>query len=405
MPTRMKIGVVSPFMPHDLADILDSESKVRLSSVKGVTATPVTPLVRAWHDQGHTLCVFCLDQSVTEPVHLSGPRITIDVLPKRRFRESMMDCYRTERSLIREAIEREQPDVISAQWSYEHAIAALDTDVPTLVTCHDTPLRYAWISKSVFMTYHLFIAAAVIRRATGLVCVSPYTANHIKKLFFPKCEPQVIPNGLPTEIFLRGERRLKTHRDPHPTYTLCSVGGWGGIKNIKTLLRAYANVRTQHPNIRLLLFGSDLGAGEVAEQWAKAKNLSAGVEFRGRTPREDIFDFLEHEADLMVHPSLVETHGMVLSEAMACGVPVIGGSSSGAVAWTLGDGEYGFLCNIRSVSDLAKTIHSVIEHPEATAKIAARGYASAAERFTMEQTAAMNLSALRAILPNTVAKQ
>jgi glycosyltransferase involved in cell wall biosynthesis len=390
----MKIGVCSPFMPHELEDLLDEESRAMLGQIKGVTATPVTPLVRAWHAAGHTLAVFCLDQSVTKPVRLTGSNITIDVLPKRRFRQSMMDCYRKERLLICEAIRRERPDVLSAQWSYEHALGALDSGVPTVVTCHDTPLRYAWISKSFFMTYHLFIAASVIRRADEIVCVSPYTEHHIQKIFRPRCATHVIANGLPAEMHLRGERRLAIQRESSGFFTLCSVGGWGGIKNLKSLLRAFSQVRSRYKDTRLVLFGSGLGASEEAEQWATEEKLTDGVEFRGSNPRETILEFLEKEADMMVHPSVVETHGMVLIEAMACGVPVVGGRSSGAVPWTLGDGEFGILCDVRNPVDLANTILHAMENRGDTSRIAERGYASVKERFNMEKTAADNLSIL-----------
>jgi glycosyltransferase involved in cell wall biosynthesis len=390
----MKIGICSPFMPQDLADLLDSDSSAMLVKVKGVTATPVTPLARAWHQQGHTIAVFCLDPSAAEPLHLTGERLSIDVLPKRRFRHSMVDVYREERRRIREAVALEEPDVLSAQWSYEHALGALDTGIPTVVTCHDTPLRYAWISKSFFMTYHLFVAASVIRRARRIVCVSPYTAEHVRKLFRPKCVPQVIPNGISKEISRRGRRRLASNGRKSGTFTICSIGGWGGIKNIKTLLKAYSHAQSPRESTRLVLFGNGLGTGGEAEQWAKARHLAEGVEFRGSTPRESILEFLEADADLVVHPSLVETHGMVLIEAMACGVPVIGGRSSGAVPWTLGQGEFGFLCDVRSTENLANTMVSAMRDREGTSAMVRRAWDSVVERFNMETTARENLSVL-----------
>jgi glycosyltransferase involved in cell wall biosynthesis len=393
----MKIGIVSPFMPHDLADLLDAGSRGKLAKVKGVTATPVTPLARAWHERGHTVAVFCLDQSAAEPLHLTGENLSIDVLPKRRFRHSMVDFYREERKFIREAVACEEPVVLSAQWSYEHALGALDTGLPTVVTCHDTPLRYAWISKSFFMTYHLLVAARVIRNASHLICVSPYTAEHIQKYFKPRCIPQVIPNGVAKEMFLRGKRRLESTPGTPGSFTICSIGGWGGIKNIKTLLKAYALAKSPSQSTRLVLFGLGLGAGEGAEQWAKLRHLAEGVEFRGSTPRETILEFLESEADLLVHPSLVETHGMVLVEAMACGVPVIGGRESGAVSWTLGHGEFGALCDVRSATDLANTMVSTMRDRDGAAVRARRAWESVVERFDMEKTARENLAVLNEI--------
>ena len=122
----MKIGLVSPFQPSDLADLLDGSSRLLLPEIKGVTATPVTPMAREWLRTGHELAIFALDPSVRRPYQLKGDQLSIHVLPKRRSRKCFLDCYREERRLIREAVDSESPEVLSAQWSYDHALAALD---------------------------------------------------------------------------------------------------------------------------------------------------------------------------------------------------------------------------------------------------------------------------------------
>lgn len=402
-PEPMKIGIVSPFMPHDLADLLEAASREQLANIRGVLATPVTPLAREWHRRGHQLFIFCLDPSVARTHVLRGERLTIHVIPKRRYRDCLLGFYHVERRLLREAICREQPDVLSAQWTYEHAWAALQCGVPTAVTCHDTPLRYGWIINHPFHWYHVAMAWRVIRKANGLVCVSPYTARHIQKYFFPRCRVDVVPNGLPPQVFPHGERRLQAKARPQRPFTFCSVGGWGKLKNIATLLKAFAIVRAQEPATRLVLFGRGLGAGQGAEQWVRLHNLQAGVVFNGSTPREELFDFLETQADLMAHPSLVETHGLVLIEAMACGVPVIGGNDSGAVAWTLEEGRCGFLCDIRDERALAKTMIAAMRQPDGNRALAERAWASVKQRFPIEATAAANEEILKQLcVPNQI---
>ncbi|MEI6322432.1 MAG: glycosyltransferase family 4 protein [bacterium] len=386
----MKIGLVSPFQPHDLADLLDESSRHLLSEIKGITATPVTPMAREWLRMGHELAVFALDPSVKHPYLLKGERLMIHVLPKRRSRECLFDCYREEIRLVRDAVASESPDVLSAQWSYDHALAALACGLPTAVTCHDTPLRYAWIAKHWHMTYHLFVAWKVIRRADCLICVSPYTAEHIRRYFSPRAPVEVIPNGLYRQVFQRGARRLESASPLHQPYTICSVGGWGGLKNMSTLLRAFARLPERKGGSRLVLFGPGMEAGGEAEHWAQRRNLLTNVEFRGSVPREQILDFLEIEADLMVHPSLIETHGMVLIEAMACGVPVVGGRKSGAVAWTLDEGRSGFLCDVKNSRKLADSIIKAMKQPDDNQALAERAWRSVHKRFRLEEVAKAN---------------
>jgi len=397
---RVKIGIISPFQSHDLADLLDDRSRQLLPEITGVTSTPVTPLVREWLRMGHELSVFTLDPSVKRPYLLKGDHVVIHVLPKRRAREYLPDCYREERRLICAAVASESPDVLSAQWSYDHALAALDCGLPTAVTCHDTPFRYAWIAKHWHMTFHLLLAWKVIRKADVLICVSPYTARHIRRYFRPRAPVEVIPNGLYPEIFERGARRLERGASINQSYTICSVGGWGGLKNVRTLLRAFALLPKKKGAARLVLFGPGMGQGEEAEQWARESALHADVEFRGSVPRVKILDFLENEADLMVHPSLIETHGMVLIEAMACGVPVIGGSKSGAVPWTLNEGRSGFLCDVRRADVLEGAMLRAWEQTgEERSALVLRAWNSVRERFQIS-TAARATEAVLQCLAN-----
>jgi glycosyltransferase involved in cell wall biosynthesis len=391
----MKIGIVSPFRAADLAELLDSSSQEELAGLGGASATPVFPLAREWHRRGHSVAVFCFEPSASRIHTLRGNRLVIHVIPKRRARRCLLDFYRTECRLMRELVGREKPDVLTAQWTYDHALAALQCGIPTAVTCHDPPWRCAWIIKSLFAAYHVAVAWHVIRHADRLICVSPYTARHIQRYFRPRCPLDVVPNGLGPEVFARRERRLGSPAAPERALTLCNVGGWGEIKNVTTLLLAFALVRAKKPAAKLALFGCGLGPAQAAETWARHRNLQQGVVFNGAVPYARVLDFLEREAGLMVHPSLVEAHGMVLVEAMACGVPAIGGSRSGAVPWTLEEGRSGYLCDVRNPRALADTIIKAIEAPDRNQAMVEHAWISARQRFNQEQAAAANESILQ----------
>jgi L-malate glycosyltransferase len=380
----MEIGICSPFMPHDLTDLLDAGSQVKLREVVGVLATPVTPLVRGLHRRGHSLSVFCLDRSVAAPLRLKGERLAIHVIPKRRSRQCLLDTYRVESRLISEAIAREAPAAINAQWCYEHAWAALKSKVPTVVTCQDMPLQYARIGNNWYMWYHMALAWGVIRKARRLTSVSPIGAQLIQRYFSCGGPMDVVPNGLASEVFERGRRRLQKPAAAERPFTFCSVGGWGKLKNIATLIRAFALVRAQVPMARLHLFGYDLGPGQPAERWAQKHGLHRGVVFCGSVVHEHLLDFLETEADMMVHPSLIEGCCMALAEAMACGVPVLGGRASGGVPWTLEDGRCGTLCDVKNAAVLAgEMVRSARQQNENRATVA-RAWESAHQRFHME---------------------
>ena len=89
---------------------------------------------------------------------------------------------------------------------------------------------------------------------------------------------------------------------------------------------------------------------------------------------------------------------MVLIEAMACGVPVVGGRRSGAVPWTLDEGRSGFLCDVQDPRALAETILSVMFQSDINHSLAERAWHSVRQRFRLEDAAEANESVLQELV-------
>lgn len=69
---------------------------------------------------------------------------------------------------------------------------------------------------------------------------------------------------------------------------------------------------------------------------------------------------------MLVHPALEESFGNVIVEGMMRKTPIIGGRNSGAVPYLLGFGERGFICDVASENEIAKTIVSVFNDNKET---------------------------------------
>lgn len=67
------------------------------------------------------------------------------------------------------------------------------------------------------------------------------------------------------------------------------------------------------------------------------------------------------KADLFIHPSLEESFGLVLIEAMISKTPVIGGKCSGAVPWVLHEGKAGLLADVTNPEDIASKALELLE--------------------------------------------
>ena len=108
------------------------------------------------------------------------------------------------------------------------------------------------------------------------------------------------------------------------------------------------------------------------------------MEFIGRIPYSQLLDGLA-TADVLVHPSLEETFGMSIAEAMALGVPVIGGAHSGAVPWVVGEG--GILTDVTSAEAIEQAMFELLDSPERyrAAVLAAR--VRVRDQFTADKVA------------------
>ena len=81
--------------------------------------------------------------------------------------------------------------------------------------------------------------------------------------------------------------------------------------------------------------------------------LDNTVTFYGYCPRERLSQ-LYNKADVFILPSLAESFGIVFAEAMACGLPVIGGRTGGVPDLVKEDN--GILVNPSKIDDITNAI-------------------------------------------------
>jgi L-malate glycosyltransferase len=98
----------------------------------------------------------------------------------------------------------------------------------------------------------------------------------------------------------------------------------------------------------------------------------------------------------VAHPSLEESFGMVVLEAMALGVPVLGGQRSGAVPWLLA-GDAGVLVDVRNPSAIAEGLIRLLSDKQFARLTARRGHDRAAGEFTIRRVADDYVEALSTI--------
>jgi glycosyltransferase involved in cell wall biosynthesis len=255
------------------------------------------------------------------------------------------------------ALRRAGPDVVHAHWTYQYALAALASGVPTLITVRDwapTILRHR---PTPFRVVRSLMNVATLVKGQHFTVTSPYMQIRMERWL--RRDIPLIPNAIGDDLFL-------TECLPRPNdipVILAINNGFSRRKNVPVLLRAFQRVRSIHPPARLRLAGEGYEIHGVAHQWARKKRLEDGVEFLGSRAHHEVVQLLD-EATIFAHPAIEESFGLVLVEAMARGVPVIGGESSGAVPWVLGGGHAGVLVDIASEEELTEALLGLLEDKE-----------------------------------------
>jgi glycosyltransferase involved in cell wall biosynthesis len=102
------------------------------------------------------------------------------------------------------------------------------------------------------------------------------------------------------------------------------VGSEDPRKNIRTLLQAFALLREQVGNVRLLMVGRVHAAAERDRLLALVDELgiTGSVDFIEDADDDDLLHFY-NAANVVVLPSFYEGFGFPAIEAMACGTPAV----------------------------------------------------------------------------------
>lgn len=206
------------------------------------------------------------------------------------------------------------PDVLHAH-TLGAAAAALALGrarrIPVVVSEHWSAFMLGTLSG-----WERRLARFVFERV-DLVCPVSERLSEAVTDYAPRARLRVIGNPVDTSLF--GTER---HRRPPTTgpVRLLAVGQLAEKKGLARLLDALGR-RTGGRQVVLDVVGDGPAAAQLGRR-ARALELVDTVRFRGSMARTEVARLMA-EADLFVLPSLVETFGVALIEALATGLPVV----------------------------------------------------------------------------------
>ncbi len=258
-------------------------------------------------------------------------------------------------------------------------------DVACLLSGYRGKVVLSWHSdvvkqKKLMLIYKPFMQW-LLKRANKIIVA---TEGHINgsaylKPYREKCV--IIPYGIKTDDYkcIRQENFLKLSDSRNKK--ILFIGRLVYYKGTDVLINALAQTKGSE----VFIVGKGTLEAELKEQVRKL-GLEERVHFLGVLEDTDIKKAL-NDCDFFVLPSVAnsEAFGIVQSEAMICGKPVINTSLPTGVPYVSIDNETGFTVPPQNISKLAEAIQELTDNDDLRNKFGFNAEKRAREQFSMEK--------------------
>ena len=238
-----------------------------------------------------------------------------------------------------------------------------------------TPL-YAGGVPVLAVVPHLF-GTTVYREANPLAATYVYAAESLIPRVYRDVDFAVISPSTRDDLVARGldpdrvrtiycglEHERFTLADPPPRSAAPLVVTWSRLRRYKSIdvaLRAFARIRAELPDARMLVMGRGPDEARLRRLTAKL-GLAAAVEFRGFQPWDELVRTL-HRCHVFLNPSPKEGWGLTVVEANQCGLPVVASDRPG-LRDSVRDGETGALVPYGDDAAMAGAALELLRDPE-----------------------------------------
>ncbi len=206
-----------------------------------------------------------------------------------------------------------------------------------------------------------------IRSCQGYVVPGSSAAAYLKSFGVAKDRIFVAPNAVDVERFASAAENARQdagRRDRLrlPERYLLYVGRFVAAKGVFNLLHAYAKLPDETRRVVGLVLAGD---GEERDELIRRSRLihPGRVLFPGFVQRDQLAG-LYALAEALVFPTHSDPWGLVVNEAIACGLPVIASDVAGSTADLVRDGVNGYVVAARQSDALARAMEKLLGEPE-----------------------------------------
>ncbi len=251
-------------------------------------------------------------------------------------------------------------DLLHVHYAIPHSVSAYlaramlrPRRVPFVTTLHGTDITLVGIDRS-----YLPITRFSIEESNAVTAISEYLRQVTLKEFDVQRPIEMIPNFVNCDVFQPAkDNSRRAEFAPGNEKVLVHLSNFRPVKRVPDVIEIFALVRKEIP-AKLLMIGD--GPDRATAEWMVHQNgLASAVTFLGKQSQ---VQGLLNCADLMLLPSDLESFGLAVLEAMACGVPAVC-SRVGGVPEVVRDGVEGYLVTPRDTKTMAARALEILTDP------------------------------------------
>lgn len=236
------------------------------------------------------------------------------------------------------------PDIVHAHGFYTGCEALRIKQIckiPYIITEH-----YSVFARNLVNSYERKIAFEAYKNSNSRIAVSPDFCKLLKQEF--NLDFQFLPNIVDINDF-----QLK-NKFNHKKTKFLSIGKLDENKNHKLLIDAFFKLKNNDLELKII------GEGPLKsflKDYVSTLGLSHQIKFLGSKSKKEVIT-LFHSSDVFILTSKYETFGIVLIEALSCGLPVIT-TLNGGVSNLIKDPKLGLISD-SNPDELAMNINKII---------------------------------------------
>jgi glycosyltransferase involved in cell wall biosynthesis len=281
-------------------------------------------------------------------------------------------------------------DVIHAHFAYPDGLIGLacghETSKPFCLTLHGHDIL---TESSVGYGVRRFrfldnLVRKVLKNTDTVIVGSKAVFKEALKAGAPEENLHLIYNGVDTERFnpdIKADEIVDRYRiaNRNVVFTLRHHEPKYGLEY---LIRAIPAIVKKKKNT-IFIIGGDGSLRCYHEQLVKKLKMKNHVVFTGAI-HQSLLPKYYAACDLFVIPSLQEAFGLVVSEAMACGKPVVG-TNVGGIPEQIIDHYNGFLVEPRDHFEMADRVLWLLDNPEKSRQMGLNGRRIVEEKFSLDR--------------------